>query len=83
MKTIRIRGKNVPVSQVHAWEEDYEEHKKPILENPGASISRIIRDERIRETILRIDLVGTGGERVTLRGEEADAALAVLRSANG
>lgn len=80
MKTIRIKGKNVSVDQVFSWKEDCEEHKEAILEHPERSISRVLGDHITRETILKIELVGTGGEKVTLRGAEADEALAVLKS---
>lgn len=81
MKTISINGKNVNVSSVRSWKDDYEEHEEDIVE-PGYGVNKIVGRKKIRETILKIELMGTGGKKVTLRGPEADAALEILRSSD-
>jgi hypothetical protein len=83
MKTIRVKGRNVNVSQIYSWDEDYEEREEPILQKPGGELSNVLGHKTIRTIILKIELTGSGGEKVekvTLRGPEAEAALEILKS---
>jgi hypothetical protein len=80
MKTIRIKNKNVSLSQIASWEEDYHEEKKDFAEPGYGGINKIIGHKIERETVLKLELVN--GDKEQLYGSEADAALDILKSSN-
>jgi hypothetical protein len=80
MKTIRIKNKNVSVSQIASWEEDYREEKKDVVERGYGGIDKIIGHKIERETVLKLELIN--GDKEHLYGAEADAALEILKSSN-
>jgi hypothetical protein len=64
MKTIRIKNKNVSLSQIASWEEDYREEKKDVVEPGYGGIDKIIGHKIARETVLKLELVNGDKERL-------------------
>jgi hypothetical protein len=81
MKTIRLKNKNVSLSQIASWEESYREVRKDVVEPGYGGINKVIGHKIERETILKLELIN--GDKECLYGSEADADLAILKSSNG